>query len=93
MEGPVDPLFYKSLGSIIGTIAGLAYVKPRNGRDAVARIIVSVLVGVTFAFWPLDYFEWPGTPERWTAGGFLMAGAAWPAAGVLLKWVSSKASS
>jgi len=93
MEGPHDPIFFKGLGAIIGTIAGLAYMKPRNIRDAISRVIVSMSVGFPFAFFPVEYFGWPENPERWTAGGVLMAAAAWPIAGALSKWISKKSES
>ena len=86
-----DPIFIKALGSLLGAIAGLVYIKPRNIRDALSRTFISTVAGVTFYFLPIDFFGWPKDSERIIAGALLVSFAAWPLAGVLFKWISKRA--
>lgn len=88
-----EPLLYKAIGAVLGTTAGLVYIKPRNIRDALGRAFFSFSASMTFYFVPIDYLHWEKTPERIWAAAFLIALLAWPLAGVLFKWVSNKASS
>lgn len=86
---PQDPLFHKALGAVLGTTAGLTYIKPRSGRDALCRVAFSMSTGYAFYFVPIDYFKWADTPERWMAGACLVALAGWPVAGVVMKRIAA----
>lgn len=90
MDPGHDPWIYKALGSLLGSIAGLIYMKPKNRQDAIARFFVSFAAGMTYYFVPAEYFAWPLNNERTFAGAALVAFAAWPLAGLLFRWMTKK---
>ncbi|HBF30879.1 hypothetical protein [Rhizobium sp.] len=90
MDPGHDPIIYKALGGLLGTIAGLAYLKTRGWRDLITRSFISMTAAITFYFVPIEYFNWPMNNERIFAGATLIGFAAWPLAGFLFRWISEK---
>jgi hypothetical protein len=90
MEPGHDPFIYKAIGGLIGTIAGLAYMKTRGWQDLIARAFISMAAAITFYFVPIEYFNWPVNNERIFAGAVLIGFAAWPLAGVVFRWIADK---
>lgn len=90
MDPSHDPIVYKAIGGMLGTIAGLAYMKPRGWRDFIARSFLSMSAAMTFYFVPIDYFKWPVNNERIFAGAALIGFVAWPMAGLLFRLILDK---
>ncbi|TWD58068.1 hypothetical protein FB480_101823 [Agrobacterium vitis] len=90
MDPPHDPILYKTIGGLVGTIAGLAYFKTRGWHDVATRVFVSMAAAITFYFVPIEYFNWPLNNERIFAGSVLIGFAAWPLAGLIFRWISDK---
>ena len=88
--GHHDPMIYKAMGSLIGTVAGLVYIKPRNLRDAISRTFVSLAAGMLYYFVPIDYFGWDYDNEKTLAGAALVAFVSWPLAGLVFKMLADK---
>jgi len=94
MNGPEPPdfLIWKGAGSVVGALISLAYVKPLNLRDALARGASSVACGIIFGFVIHEYFGWPASPAHWVAASAAASLFSWTIIGVGIKILQSTTS-
>jgi hypothetical protein len=81
-----DLLFLKAFGALLGAVAGLLFVRPKNLLDMLCRLLFSIIAGAVLYFVPVELFRWDiANPERVMAGAMLVAFASPWLAGPLIK--------
>ena len=84
-----DPLLWKVIGAFLGAVISLAYLRPKNLKDALYRAFVSITCGIVFGFVLHDYFELKGTFEHWIAASAGVSILSWFVIGMIVRVLSS----
>jgi len=75
-DDDTNKLIYRAFGALIGVMASMVMIAPEGTRNALYRVVVSVICGTIFApvagniFGFLDGPEWELVLARGTATGF-----------------------
>lgn len=82
---PPDYTVIQLIGAVIGAFLSLAYIRPRNLTDLLARGSFSALSGYVFGFFVLEQMGWPETARHWMAATVIAGGFSWLIAGTAVR--------